>query len=104
MNDAVVLAKHMAVEIDDLARTGSTRPQPLDDLRIMPARHEADILAVLLVGHRQTETARQFPRLGLGAIAERKAQELELRARGAKKKIALVALRLACAIERPAAA
>ena len=70
----------------------------------MPGRHEADVLAVLLVGDRKAEAARQLARLRLGAIAEREAQQVELRARGGEQEIALVALGLARAIERAAAA
>ena len=104
MDDAVVAAEHAAVEVDDLARLGGARPQPLDHVGIVPARHEADVLAVRLVGDRQAEAARQVARLRLGPIAERKAQEIELRARGGEQEIALVALGLAGAIERAAAA
>src|SRR5579871_6930690 len=103
MDDAVMLAEHAAAEIDDLARAGGARPQPLDHFRIVAARHEADVLAVLLVGDRQTEAARQLAGLGLGAITQRKAQKLQLCARGAEQKIALVALGLAGAIKCPAA-
>ena len=70
----------------------------------MAGRHEADVLAVLLVGDGETEAARQLARLRLGAVAERKAQQIELRARGGEQKIALVALGLARAIKRAAAA
>ena len=55
------------------------------------------------VGDRQAEAPRQLPRLCLGLLAERKAQQIELRARGRGQKIALVALGLARAIERTTA-
>jgi hypothetical protein len=82
---------------------GSARPQPLDHFRIMSARHEADVLAVLLVGNRKPEPARQLARFRLGAIAERKAQQVELLARCAEQEIALVAFGLTGAVQRPAA-
>ena len=70
----------------------------------MPGRHEADVLAVMLVGDRQSVMARQFTGLRLGAIAERKAQDIELLGRRAEQEIALVALFLAGAIKTAAAA
>src|SRR6202007_929179 len=48
--------------------------------------------------------ARKLPRFGLGLVAEREAQRLELLVRGGKEEIALIALLLARAIERAAAA
>ena len=48
--------------------------------------------------------ARQLARFRLGAVAERETQQIELRARGGEQEIALVALGLAGAIERAAAA
>ena len=104
MDDAVVAAEHAAVEIDDVAGLGGARPQPLDHLGVAPGRHEADVLAVVLVGDRKIEAARQLARLGLGAVAERKAQRIELLARGGEQEIALVALGFAGAVERAAAA
>ena len=82
---------------------GGARLQPLDHIGVVPGRHEADVLAVVLVGDRQPELARKLARLGLGALAEREAQHVELLARGAEQEIALVALFLARA-EKPAAA
>ena len=55
------------------------------------------------VGDRQTEAPRQLPRLCLGLLAERKAQQIELLARGSGQKIALVACGLARSIERTTA-
>ena len=78
--------------------------QPLDHVGIVPGRHEADVLAVRLVGDRQAEAARQLAGLRLGEVAERKAQQIDLLARGGEQKIALVALGLAGAEERAAAA
>src|ERR1700677_5034003 len=71
MNNAIVLAEHGPLKIDNVAGAGSTRPQPLDHFRIMPARHEADVLAVVLVSDRKPEAARQLTRFRLGPIAKR---------------------------------
>src|SRR5262245_53580150 len=103
-NDAVVAAEHLAIEIDDVARLGRARPQALDHFGVAAGRHEADILAVVLVRDRKTELASELASLGLAALTERKAQHVELLARGREQEIALVALRIARAIERASAA
>ena len=102
MDDAVVAAEHIAVEIDDIARRRSARLQPLDHVGVAAGRHEADVLAVVLVGDRKAEAPRVLARLGLGHLAERKAQMIELLMRGAEQEVALVALLLAGAVERAA--
>jgi flagellar hook-length control protein FliK len=99
MNDAGMRAQHAAVEIDDRARFRRARLQPLDHLGVMTRRHEADVLAVMLLGDCQAEFAGKLTRLRLGAITERKAQQLELLTRGGEQEVALVALGLARAIE-----
>ena len=55
MDDAGVAPEHAAVEIDDLARLRGARLQPLDDVGVAAGRHEADVLAVVLVGDRKAE-------------------------------------------------
>ena len=55
MDDAVMAAEHAAVEIDDVAGIGRARHQLLDHVGIAALRHEADVLAVVLVGDRQPE-------------------------------------------------
>ena len=74
------------------------RLQPLDDVGVAPARHEADVLAVFLVGDRKAELARELARLRLGQVAERKAHVAQLLARGGEQEIALVAIVVARAI------
>jgi hypothetical protein len=103
VDDAVMPAQHPPIEVDDLAGRGGSWPQPLDHVGIVPARHEADVLAVMLVGHRQSIMPGELAGLRLGAVAERKAQQSELGGRDREQEIALVALRLARAIERPPA-
>ena len=76
--------------------------KPLDDLAVMARRNEADVLAVGLLGVEEAEPARQLAHLRLWHLAERKAQPLELRARGGEQEIALVALGIGGAIERSA--
>src|SRR3954469_22990913 len=100
MDDAGMAAQHAAVEIDNVA--GLRRPglEPLDHLGVAARGHEAYVLAVVLVSDREAEPAGEGPRFRLGLVAQRKAQHLELLARGGKQEIALVALLLARAIER----
>ena len=86
-----------------VAGFGRARLEALDHIDVMPGRHEADVLAVVLVGDRQTEFARKLARLRLAALAEREAQNIELLARGAEQEIALVALFLARAEQAAAA-
>ena len=84
---------------------GSAAPAAaLDHLGIAPGRNEADVLAVLLVGDRQAESAGQLAGLRLAALAERKPQGIKLLGRGREQEIALVALAVAGAVERAAAA
>ena len=100
----LVAPEHLAGAIDDVARLGRARLEPLDHLGVAAGRHEADVLAVVLVGDRQAEAAREFAGLGLAALAERKPQQIELLARGGEQEIALVALFLARPVERAPAA
>ena len=81
----------------------AVRPQPADDIGVAPGRHEADVLAVVLVGHGKTETPRQLAGLRLGHVAERKAQIIELLAGGRKQEIALVAVGIGGAEQCPRA-
>src|SRR5262249_49670507 len=99
MDDAGMPAQQTAVEIDDVAGYGGAGLEPLDHLGVAARRHEADVLAVMLVGNREAEAAGKLARLHLGLVTQRKAQQVELLARGGKEKIALVALFLAGAIE-----
>ena len=55
-----------------------------------------------LVGDREAEAPREVSRFRLGQLAEGKTQEVELCLRGGVEEVALVAVTLACAIERTA--
>ena len=103
MDDAVVPPEHAARPVDDVAGRGGAGAQALDDVGIASGRHEADVLAVLLVGDRKSELARELAHARLRQLAEREAQEFELRARGREQEIALVAIAVMRAIERAAA-
>ena len=58
-------AKHAAVDMDDVAGLGGAGQQALDHLAVMAGRHEADVLAVGLVGDVEAELAGERPHLGL---------------------------------------
>ena len=100
MRDPLMAAEHAAGKIDDVARLHRIRPQPADDVGVAAGRHEANILAILLVGDFQAKAARQFANFGLAHVAERKSQETELLARGRKQEIALVAIAIRRAMQR----
>ena len=84
----------------DVARLGGAGTQPLDHLGIAPGRHEADVLAVRLVRHRQPVARRERPRRGLRREpAQGEAQVGELRRRGREQEVALVARRVGGAVQ-----
>jgi len=96
-------AEHAARKVDDIAGCGRAGLQPLDHLGVASRRHEADVLAVLLVGDRQAEAVRCGACFGLRQGAERKAHEVELVARRREQEVALVAVFLMRAVEIEAA-
>src|SRR5215831_19245881 len=104
VHDAAMTAEHAAGEVDNVAGNRRARQQPLDHIGVAAGRDETDILAVLLVGDRKAEAAREFAHLCLGLVAEWKAHEVELLTRGREQEIALVALLLTGAKERAGAA
>jgi len=100
MNDALMRPDDAAVEVDDIAGLDRIRPQSSNDVGIAPGRHEADVLAVVLVGDREIEAPCQFARLLFGHVAERKAQIIELLAGGGEQEIALVAIGVGSTMQR----
>ena len=70
----------------------------------MSRRHEADVLAVGLLGIRQAKFARQFAHPRLRHASQREPQARELRARGGEQEIALVAIRVGRPVKRSSAA
>ena len=87
-------AEHAAVDMHDLARPDRLRLQLLHQVGVAALRHEADILAVMLVGDPQAELARDAANLVFAKIAKRKAQEIELLLRRREEEIALVAVKV----------
>src|SRR5690606_10897171 len=96
INDPFMPPQYAPIEMHHLARRCCFRLQPLYNRRIAAGRDKADVLAVRLFGDNAKPHARgKCPRLGLCQIAKRKAQKLELLARGGEEEIALVALKIA---------
>ncbi len=87
-------AEHATVDMNDIAGLARLGLQPPDHVGVAALRHEADVLAVVLVGDVEPEFARGRARLGLGHAAEREAEEIELLARGGEQEIALVAVEI----------
>src|SRR5579883_1487625 len=52
MHDATMAAERAAGQIDDVARHSRARLEALDHVGVAAGRHEADVLAVVLVGDR----------------------------------------------------
>src|SRR5580700_1985536 len=99
MGDAIVPAEHPPAAVDDVAWLPGLGPQPLDETGVGSVRHKADVLTVGLVRDRQAEMPRQDTRRVLGELAQWKPQELEFLPLRGKQEIALVARRVACAVE-----
>src|SRR6202521_3274544 len=104
VNNAGVTAEEAAVEMDNVAGNRRAGDQALDHLAIVARWNEADVLAVGFFGVDEPIAAREFPHLRLRHPSERKTQPHELLPGGCKQKIALVAVRVSGAIDRPPAA
>jgi hypothetical protein len=85
----------------DIARLHRAGLQLLDHVGVAALRHEADVLAVLLLRYREAKLARDRPRLVLGQVAEREAQEVELLLGRGEQKVALVAVQVDRTEQRP---
>ena len=96
--------ENATVCMNDVAGNGSARHQPLDHLRVMSRRHEADVLAVGLLGIRQAKLTRQFAHPRFRHASQREPQARELRARCREQEVALVALGVGRPVKRPPAA
>ena len=59
-------AEHPPVDMHNLSRLRRLGPEPRDDIGITAFGHEADVLAVGLVGNGQAKLRGNPPRLGLG--------------------------------------
>ena len=84
LHDAVMAAHHRARQINDLAGIVGFGPELAHHRGIVAVGHEADVLAVRLLGDRQVEALGERPGLALGHGTEREAQKVELLRRGAE--------------------
>ena len=94
-------AKLLAVDMQDRAAEIGVRSQFRDDIGIFAVGDKADVLAVLLVGHDESHFRGKRTDFGLGQVAERKAQIVQLVLCGGKQEIGLVPLGIDRTIERP---
>jgi hypothetical protein len=101
-----MVAQHAAVHVHDLAGIGGAGAQFLDHGGVIAVGHEADVLAVGLVGHRKPVFRGERAGFGLGGeVAQREAQEIELFLRGGEQEIGLVARGIGGAVQlRPVSA
>src|SRR5262245_16656212 len=83
----------------DVPGLGGARLQALDDTGIAALRDKADVLAVGLVGNRQRQALGQAAYFLFAVAAEREAKPVELAPRGGEKKVALVTLGVARAVQ-----
>ena len=90
MDDAVMLAEDAAIDVDDLAGLLGFGANFFDDLRVVAAGDEADVLRVRFVGGEQAKPLGVLARDVLRPAAQRKPQEIQLFLRGGEQEIALV--------------
>ena len=87
---AEVLADLAAVDVEDGARLGGPACPFAEHIAVVAPRHEADLLAVLLVGRGKTQGAGTVADLRLGHVAERELNVGQLRLPQAVQEVALV--------------
>src|SRR5262249_51961665 len=86
--------QHLPAAIDDVARGTDTPRLLAQEFPVVPSRHEADVLAVGLVGVRQATPRGDGPHLLLAHLAERKDRHPELLLAEIEEKVRLVPLRI----------
>ena len=97
-------AEHAAVDMDDVARFRRARQQPLDHVAVVAGGHEADVLAVGLVGDRRGQTrGRARAPAAFGRPPSGKRSIASCSRRRGEQEIALVAVGIGGAVERPPA-
>ena len=94
-----MLAHDAAIHVNDVTRRRGAGTQLLHDVRILARWHEADVLAVRFRRDLQAQRRRRASHIGLRHAAERKAQEVELVARGGEQEVGLIAVRIGRARE-----
>ena len=94
-----VLSENPPLEIDDLPRRLGLRPQPLHQACIVAVGNEADVLTVGFGRDLQSDLRGDPSHLVLWQIAQWKAQEVELLARGPVEEVALVSPRVGALVQ-----
>ena len=95
-----MVAQHPAIGMHDLPRFGRAGAQFFDNRCVVAVWHEADVLTVGFVGHRQPVFGRQPAGVFLALqMAQRKAQVIELFLGGGEQEIALIARRIGGAMQ-----
>src|SRR5882762_898027 len=96
-------AKLTSLVIDDRPGAGNGGLLPFDERRVIAVRDEADLLAVGLVGDRETEPPRLVADLRLGETSHREHRTRQLVLRQREQKVGLVLVTIRAALEQPAA-
>src|SRR6266404_3971932 len=102
--DARVRAEHAALTVDDRARPEHARIPAAQETAIVIVGHEADLLALRLVGRDEAESARVRADLVLVEVADGKMRCCELRLIERPEEIGLVLARVPPAPQEPAPA
>ena len=102
--DARVRAEHAALSVDDRARPEHARIPAAQETAIVIVGHEADLLALRLVGRDEAESTRVRADLVLVEIADGEMRRCELRLIERPEEIGLVLARVAPAPQEPAPA
>ena len=76
MQDALVAAEHAAVDMHDFAGKRRIRLQLVDDIRIFALRHEADVLAIRLLGDDEAHLLGKRTDFPLSATAAAQAEKI----------------------------
>ncbi len=90
-----MLADLAAVDIDDRPGLGLPASSLAQDVSVIAARDEADLLTVGLLGRGQPQRARQLPDLRLGHLTERETCVRQLLLAKAVEEVALVLVAVA---------
>src|SRR5579875_1223449 len=81
MDHACVAAEQPAIDMDDIAGNSRLRPNPLDEIAVFARGNKTNVLAIGLVGNDEPMAPGNGARFRLLHLAQRKAQNVELRPR-----------------------
>src|ERR1022692_4488942 len=101
--DAVVMAKHLVVEIHNLAAMLLHQVRLLKKAAVVVVGHEADFHALFLVGGLEIAVPRHFARVAFGLFAKWKYRARKLILSQGKQEVTLVFTQIAAPLEEMAA-